>query len=357
MTTPPDATTVVWLTDGSPGEAASRALAAWAASRGVVLEPAIPEPRVTRGEAAIRADLDRDLQRAREAITNLDADGAERALARAEDALRDHPELPEGAWLRAEILRGWSTRFLRIEPRDEPRARRAAEEADALDGGRVAGIGEVTFPRTSPVAGRVRVVGVPTGATIAVWLDGAPLAPATNGPPETTEFVFEAGPGEHLLRVDAGAGEPFAGWIGVVGGRAEGRGSAPIVVEVPVAPPLACSAASFGVVRARGASVEAPGVTCPRWLAVRPGGREGALLVASCNGETCGALGEWRIEHTGVTKAAPGDERSHRWPAWATWTLVSVGAVAATAVILTAAGVFREPEVEPRFVAGGVRVE
>ena len=83
-------------------------------------------PRHARGlervDLTIADRVEKELDRAREAIAALDADVAERALARAETLLREHPELPQAAWLRAEVHRSWAARWTRVEPRDDQRA-------------------------------------------------------------------------------------------------------------------------------------------------------------------------------------------------------------------------------------------
>lgn len=126
-----DDVTVVWVAPegaapagvrSGPGdgrEDASRALVEWGRARGLRIVTA--SERV--GGGALRVDpsiadhVENELDRARDAISALDADAAERALARAEALLREHPELPQAAWLRAEVHRAWAARFTRIEPR------------------------------------------------------------------------------------------------------------------------------------------------------------------------------------------------------------------------------------------------
>ena len=141
--------TSVWLAPGgeAPGDAARRALTAWARAHDVTLaEPTAGEPRALAVDLAVADSVELELERAREAVAAQDADTAERALSRAEGELRAHPELPQAAWLLAEVERGWAVRHTRVAPVDAERAERAWQRAAGLDGGRVAGVGEPQVP-------------------------------------------------------------------------------------------------------------------------------------------------------------------------------------------------------------------
>jgi hypothetical protein len=82
------------------------------------------------------------------------------------------------------------------------------------------------------------------------------------------------------------------------------------------------------------------------------------VLVARCERTTCGPFLEWRSEGAlGGPGPQPIAPHGGPWPAWATWTAIGVGAVAATTIALVASGVFESHPTEQRFVAGGVRVE
>lgn len=343
---------VVWLAEAgassaSPSDDARRALAGWARARGVAL--------VFPGDAPLPPDVDlgvgerveRELERAREAIAGLDADAAERALARAEGDLRAHPELPHAAWLRAEVSRAWSSRFLRIEPRDEARARAAWQDADALDGGRVAGVGETAFP-PRPLRKTSFLLRGGSGARTVVRLDGRPLSThARSGGGLTADA--DVAPGEHQVVVAVDEQTVLASWLGVA------AGAAPALVELHVPTTAACTSAAMSALEREGDHIRAPGVGCPHWVAVVPAPRAGGILVARCERDACGPLLEWRTESLPVA-LAPSPYRS-TWPSWATWVLV--GAVAATAgtVGLVATGALEQRPSEPRFVAGGVRNE
>ena len=356
-----DAVPVVWIAEGGhPDPASARSLAAWARARGVVLG-SVGDP----ASAPIQVDfatgdrIEHELDRARDAIAAFDADAADRALARAEALLRMHPELPHAAWLRAEVERAWSTRLARLEPRDEARAANAWRRAAALDGGRLAGVGELERPAGESARVRIVVEGAASGGRV-VRVDGTEITTATR---QGDDSLYDAdlAPAEHHLVVYEDSRPVFASWISVVEGSVREAGAAAgghVTVRVPLSPGSSCSGAATASVARRGDTVTAAGVTCPRWIAAVPDPRTGNVRVAQCAEGRCGPLLEWRAERIGPVQAPQGlDDRSRPWPAWATVFVVGVGVVAAGTVALVSSGVLEDRPVEQRFVAGGARVE
>jgi hypothetical protein len=344
-----DDAVVLWVGASEVREDAARALSEWARARGVQLSPP-PE-----GGAAIHLDpsiadrVERELDRAREAIGAADADTVERTLARIEAILREHPELPQAAWLRAEVDRTWAARWLRLEPRDDARARAAWEAAQALDGGRVSGIGEPTTPPRPKVKVTI-VVDAIAQLGAALYIDGSLVQPATKDDRRATYHV-ELAPAEHQLLAILDSRTVFASWAAV-----SSAGGAPL--QVNVADAGACARDQLAGVRQVDGKIEAAGVTCPRWIAAVPGERKGAILVARCEREICGPLLDWRTERYGGIASPPqAPDRRAGWPAWATFTILGVGAAVVTSVALVATGVFETRPVEPRFVVGGARQE
>jgi hypothetical protein len=115
---------VVWIEPAGPAE--ERALGEWALARGVRLHgPSAEEAPRIAVDLSMAERVEAELDKARDGATALDAEVTERALARAEAILRAHPELPQAAWLMAEVERGWAVRWARIEPVDRVRAARA----------------------------------------------------------------------------------------------------------------------------------------------------------------------------------------------------------------------------------------
>lgn len=342
-----DEVPVVWLDEGQGREDASRALDEWARARGIrlgALEEAAPSIRL---DPTIGEQAERELERAREAIGATDADAAERALARVDSLLRDHPELPQAAWLRAEVERTWSARWLRLEPRDETRARTAWQGAEALDGGRVPGIGETSSPPRPPVDATIILSGDPD-PHLSLRLDGSPLLPVETDAHHIVYRVDIAPAEHHVVAVSEGR-IVFASWVAIAGARPTAR------LRVTES---ACARNRFTAVWHKGDRVRAIGVACPRWIAAVPGNKRGSVFVARCEGDSCAPLLEWRIERF-PTYGPPQvhDRLTRGWPSWATWALVGIGTAAATTTALIAAGVFEARTIEPRFVVGGARQE
>jgi hypothetical protein len=90
--------------------------------------------------------------------------------------------------------------------------------------------------------------------------------------------------------------------------------------------------------------VRAPaGVGCGRWAVARPVA-EGWIEIASCSGSSCGPLLTWKRHYGAVYSGPPQPPPAPGFPAWATWTLVGVGAAALTAGVLWQSGAFDQPE-------------
>jgi hypothetical protein len=276
----------------------------WAEARGLrLVAPREGGRHAIPVDARVATRVEKDLHAAHELLTQHDADGAERALARAEEILREHPELPQAPWLLAEVQRGWAARFARLEPVDPARAARAWRAAAALDGGRMAGLGE---PSTAPAASvpfSIELLGAAPG--VELRLDAEVVTP---GP-------LRAAAGLHALVARAGGDVVFAEWIAVAPRS---------VVRVAVPTPEPCSTADLA----------GPAPACPSWVAARAGDRAGTFRVRVCGTDGCGP----ELDVAPVP-AAPKHHVvvRHGLPAWAAWTLagagVVLGAVAAGAVV------------------------
>lgn len=342
---------------GANREDAARALAAWARAHGLSLSPAREAAPSAYGgyEPELVSEIEKELLRAREAVAALDGDAADGALARAETALREHPELPQAAWLRAEVHRGWATRWLRVEPRDEARARAAWQDADALDGGRSAGVGEVDAPPRQPVPARFVVRGARSASVVAL-LDGAPLAPSSPG-----AFTATVAPAEHHLVVSRDGEIAYAAWVTIDDRASGGDGElAPAITIELTGDGRACDIRALSRARiariADAGRIVADGIACDRWVAATLGPRPGSVRVARCAGSACGPLVEWRTGGEALG-ARPTDPKKTGWPAWATWTAVGVGAAGAAVLTVLATGALASTPTTQRFVVGGVRNE
>jgi hypothetical protein len=331
--------TLVWLAPAPPDGEQVRALSSWARARGVTLvDPTAERPAPLPVDPSVAETVETLLERARDAIAARDGGAVDRALSSAESALRAHPELPQGAWLMAEVERARSERWRRIAPTDPEAAERAWQRAEALDGGRVAAVAEQSaagHPAAASVAVEVSVGGV------AVVLDGRP---AGERPAAT-----RAGP--HVVVVTSGGAPVWAAWI------ESPAGSSTVRAEVPGVP--ACSADDVQRARWGAAGVDPGGVRCPTWVAATSAPR-GAVRVATCEGDRCGPPVEWQAPRL---LAEQPSERTHAgaggasWPSWATWGLAGAGAVAIAVVAVVASGALESPVGQTRFVGGGVRRE
>jgi hypothetical protein len=283
----------------------------------------------------IADDVERFLDRARDAMAARDGDTVDRMLEAATSTLQAHPELPQAAWLRAEVERARATRLRRIAPVDEAAAAAAWTRAEALDGGRVAGVGEQGAASPAP-ATLALPAGLPAGAI--VRLDGAAASQQT--------VATRAGP--HTLVVELDGLPVWASWIEAPAGTSSAQISAPLTPE--------CSRVDVARATATGETVDAGGVRCPSWIAVI-GDETGKVRVAVCSSDHCGPLVAWHAPLPWTYNPPAEGARGGAWPAWATWGLVGAGAVVATGVVVLATGVLKPAPTETQFVSGGVRTQ
>lgn len=339
-----DATaTLVWLAPAQATGEEQTALATWASEHGIRLSDPTdePYPRITV-DAGIAATVDDLLERARAAMAAADGAEVDRVLAQAESLLRAHAELPQAAWLMAEVERNRSTRWRRIPPRDPEAADRAWARAEALDGGRTPGLGEVA-PAALPAPVDL-VVDVPADTTL--WIDAV----------ATTKRVVALRPGPHAIVATQNAAPVWATWIDLADRTSTLRWS------MRSAP---CSQDDVKNAAPGGETILARGVRCSRWIAAERGSLPGAIRLATCQKDRCGELVEWRIGHAAAAGAeAAREQRQHdrrpaeragrSWPSWATWTLVVAGVAVAAGAAVLASGVWRSAPAETRFVGGGL---
>jgi hypothetical protein len=332
--------TLVWIAADPPDAAEARALASWARAHAVDLAPPREQapPQALRVDPGVADEVEDLLDRARDATAARESDAIDRATQAAEDLLRVHPELPQAAWLMAEVERARSTRWRRVDPADTEAAEREWVRAEALDGGRMPGLGEVSA--TSHPADADVALALPDGDE--ARLDGQPV-------PSTGVVATRAGP--HALVVIADGAPVWAGWIEAQPGRST------FEVDAPSTAP--CSTADAARARLTGETLRAERVRCARWVAAARGPAPGALRIASCEGARCGPLLVWRdvAPWAASQPAAPAADarRARQWPAWATWLVVGAGAAVAAGVAVVASGALQAAPTETRFVSGGLK--
>ena len=331
--------TLVWIAPNPPDAAQSRSIEGWGRARGVVLSAPGEErtPSLTV-DPKVGDDVESLLDRARDAIAARDGDAADRAIGTADSLLRAHPELPQGAWLMAEVERARSARERRVPPIDDAAADRAWARAEAIDGGRVAGVGE-QLSSTHPAAATIAIEASPSAlagqADTHIWLDGEPVHGG----------AVEAHAGPHVLVATWNGAPVWAQWVDTP------AGSSTIRIVAPVAP--ACSIDDVSRATLHGDAVDAAGVRCPTWVAAAPGAD--GVLFATCEREHCGPLLVWHPTAS-IPWQPPPDHDQGGWPSWATWGLVGVGAaVVGTAVAIVASGALKAAPTATQFVSGGVK--
>ncbi len=331
--------TLVWIAPDPPDAAEARALASWARAHGVELTPPNDQrPAALAVDFAVADEVEDFLDRARDAIAARDRAAIDRATQGAEDLLRAHPELPQAAWLMAEVLRARSTRWRRVDPIDAEAAEREWARAEALDGGRMPGLGEVSAESH------------PADAQVALALPGDDEA-RLDGQSVPTTGIASTHVGPHALVVTADGVPVWAGWI-------EARpGTSTLAVDAPAATP--CSSADAARASLTGETLRAERVRCARWVAAARGPAPGALRIAMCEGARCGDLVVWRdvppwAASPPVAPSSPAGHDRH-WPSWATWVVAGAGVAVAAGVAVVASGALQAPPTETRFVSGGLK--
>jgi hypothetical protein len=322
-----------------PSLAARRSLQEWAEARGFhLVEPAGPPLPAIVPDAVMADAVEEEIERARDATTALDTAAAERALTKADALLGAHPELPEAAWLEAEVLRAWGTRWQRLAPRDEPRSRTAWARAAALDGGRATGLGEV--------AATTKTANVTAALSLPSPLDGEPEREVTRLDGVVVQGSTLVAPGgQHQLTVSYDGALVWAGWVTLDDGK---------VVRVTLPEPSACAGQDLARARLVNGTVVATGVLCGEWVfAEEAPSATGELFLASCEEGQCGAPFRWRVGAFGPV-LPPSRRGVEHWPVWATWVIIGASAAAIGGATLAATGVFRPTHDEPVLTTGGL---
>jgi hypothetical protein len=339
-----DATaTLVWLAPAPPTLEQRDALAAWARAHGVGLSGPADEPYPPIPvDPQVGATVEDLLELARAAMAAADGAAIDRALASAESLLRAHAEIPQAAWLMAEVERSRATRWRRIPPMDVDAADRAWARAESLDGGRTAGLGE-PMGAAHPATVDLRVDG-PRGT--ALRIDGNAAAFGD----------LSLGAGLHAIVVVQEGAPVWASWVDLATPNSS--------VRTITRPPVPCSIDDLQRVALTGESIRPDRVRCSQWVAAESATRAGAIRVATCRRDRCDPLVEWRsADAAGAGAKLPVQERGSRggaevstraWPPWATWTLITVGIAVTAGAIILASGVWRPAPSETRFVNGGL---
>jgi hypothetical protein len=327
--------TLVWMAPQPPDAQQESALSSWSSAHGVKLSSPSPGgvARLTV-DVAVGEGVESLLDTARDAIAAREREQADRALDSAESLLRAHPELPQGAWLMAEVERAWSARFLRVSPADPEAAARAWLRAQSLDGGRVPGVGEEDLRGHAAPASLTIEVAPGDGQ---VWLDGDLVGSQT-----TTRAT---GAGIHALVLTRAGAPVWAEWFEAPAGASSVRPD-----ELNAS---ACSADDVARASFSSGSIDARRIRCPSWVAATAGTQPGSLVIATCVDDHCRAPIEWRAPAPWTPPLAEHDRRGG-WPAWATWTAAGAAAAIAGGVLVIA---LQGAQTQTRFVSGGLKTQ
>lgn len=264
------------------------------------------------------AQIENSLEEARNAAASLEQSRALAALERAELSLREHPELPQSAWLMAEILEQ-AAELESATPGDSEGANALRRRAVALGGTRAAPFSDRAAEREAEMvpAEPVSIEGLQPGDALE-W----------DGLRSQSPVVTWAG--EHHARVARGGRLLWAGWTQV-----SAQGSS---VRLPVPETVACSTDDVGGGHfAQGRAVPAPHARCDSYVLARA--RGGGIEAALCERAQCGPVVLWEHAHS-PAKAAPPSKKV----IWPYAVAASAGALVITGIALWRTGVFERPE-------------
>jgi len=267
------------------------------------------------------AQVESMLEEARNAAASLEQSRALGALERAERVLREHAELPQSAWLMAEILE-LSAEVEVGTPDGADAARALRLRAAALEG-----------TRAAPFSDRAASADeAPGDAAQAVTVQGLEQDDTLDWDGVRHGNALTASAGEHHVRVTRGERLMWAGWVKLGPGDAR--------LSLPVPETVACSADDMaGAHFEGGRAVAAPRARCASYVLSRAragGGIEAAL----CERATCGKVMIWE-RSTKPAGAALVTERRNYLP----YAIVgAAGAIVVTGLVLWRTGVFDRPD-------------
>ncbi|MEI9938550.1 MAG: hypothetical protein WDO69_15135 [Pseudomonadota bacterium] len=274
------------------------------------------------------AQIESSLEEARNAAASLEQNRALGALERAEHVVREHPELPQSAWLMAEILEQ-SAEIESAAPDGADAANALRKRAAALEG-----------PRAAPFSDRA-AESEAVADVHPVSVEGLEPGDALEWDGMQTETTVMTAAGDHHARVARNGRLLWAGWSKL--GAEERR------VRLPVPETVACSADDIGRgYFAAGRAVAAAHARCDSYVLARA--RAGGIEAALCEREQCGQVVIWEQPRESLAGAV--DSKKTIWP-YA--IAASAGALLITGIVLWRAGVFDrgEPTTRETWVFNG----
>jgi hypothetical protein len=312
----PHAVTLLLLFSGEPTASERALIDAEARKRGAAyiapaptLATSYPAYSVERARA-----IEGRLDEARTLSSSLAEAQALAILAAVERELREHPELPQAAFLLAE-----RHRLAAAIRREQPDGASEAVELDArafvLEGKRAPAFGQTgSAPDTARALQPTPILFSDVTPRDDLEIDGV-----------SGDALRELMPGEHHVRVLRGDALVFAAYVMTSDGSRSVRLGVPAVVP--------CSTWDLAPVTAGTKTPAATtSVRCGRWVAVRR--MLGRLELAECVAGRCGAF--WPLE-------PPPPPPRPRFPQWASVAIAGVASIGATSLVLWAAGAFDRP--------------
>jgi hypothetical protein len=311
---------LVWLSAASALPTFRADLDGFAQSRLLRLEAPRENAASFRAPSAyapdVVAQIEVLLEEARSATASLEQSRALSALEHAERLLREHPELPQSAWLMAEQL-DLTADVESTAPDGANAAVALRKRAAALEG-----------PRATPFSDHAPSPELELPTLRALAADGPEPGDSLEWDGVKSGQTLATATGEHHVRVSRSGRLLWAGWVTVAANAPR--------IRLPVPETPACSPDDIGAGHFEGDhAVAAPRARCASYVLAR-GRVGGGIEAALCERELCGKLVVFKY-------SAPAAAADHGWPRWATYTAVAAGVVA-TGLVLWRAGAFDRPQ-------------
>ena len=268
------------------------------------------------------------LEEARNATASLEQSRALSALEHAERLLREHPELPQGAWLMAEQLQ-LTAEVESTAPDGASASLALRKRAAALEG-----------PRATPFSDHPAPDELEASALGRVLVDGPEPDDALEWDGARTSTSVSTASGEHHVRVSRNGRLLWAGWVALAESQAQ--------LHLPVPATTPCSPDDIGAGHSTAdAPSRRPHARCESYVLARArtgGGIEAAL----CERASCGKV--VIFEH--VAPRAAGAGSGARLAALGNLQPACGRGLLATGLVLWRAGVFDRPpgQTTTRFV-------
>ena len=263
------------------------------------------------------AEIESSLEEARNGTASLEQNRALSALERADHLLRDHPELPQSAWLMAEVLE-LSADVENTEPEGAETARSLRARAAALEG-----------PRAAPFSDRAPSAELEALSMQSVNVAGLEASDTLEWDGVERQSPVTTAAGEHHARVLRNGRLLWAGWAKVEATETQ--------LSLPVPETIACSSDDLEGSRFEGGrAVPAPHARCDSYVLARAR-LGGGIEAAVCERNSCGSVVIW--EHAGATTAHAETKK----PIWPYAVAIGAGALAVTGLVLWRTGAFDRP--------------